>query len=142
VFINLGLKKVGAEFSQQAIDDELEYMETFYGPDVAPIAFSPIQLLTMQGLPADGVQPDCKGYDYYATSFAIPFYSLIYCRLAGDTDQALTQLYRERAKQNMPLAIHLFSTDGAAIPFGRSMTYRFACAAFWSAVAFAELEVL
>ena len=41
----------------------------------------------------------------------------------------------------MPLAIHLFGTDGAAIPYGRSMTYRFACAAFWSAVAFDELEV-
>lgn len=95
----------------------------------------------VQGLPADGVQPDCKGYDYYATSFAIPFYSLIYSRLAGENDPVRAKKYRERAKQNMPLAIHLFGTDGAAIPFGRSMTYRFACAAFWSAVAFDELEV-
>lgn len=87
------------------------------------------------------MQPDCKGYDYYATSFAIPFYSLIWSRLAGDTDPARAKKYRERAKQNMPLAIHLFGTDGGAVPFGRSMTYRFACAAFWSAVAFDELEV-
>jgi hypothetical protein len=30
---------------------------------------------------------------------------------------------------------------GAAIPFGRSLTYRFAFAGFWSAVAFAELDL-
>lgn len=30
---------------------------------------------------------------------------------------------------------------GAAIPFGRSLTYRFAFAGFWSAVAFAEAEL-
>lgn len=30
---------------------------------------------------------------------------------------------------------------GAAIPFGRSLTYRFAFAGFWSAVAFAEIEL-
>jgi hypothetical protein len=30
---------------------------------------------------------------------------------------------------------------GAAIPFGRSLTYRFAFAGFWSAVAFAEIDL-
>lgn len=37
VFINLGLKNVGAEYSQQAIEDELEFMESFYGPDVSTL---------------------------------------------------------------------------------------------------------
>ena len=31
--------------------------------------------------------------------------------------------------------------EGAAIPFGRSLTYRFAFAGFWSAVAFAEVDL-
>ena len=31
VFLNLGLKLNGGEYSQKAIDDELEYLESFYG---------------------------------------------------------------------------------------------------------------
>lgn len=34
-----------------------------------------------------------------------------------------------------------FSDTGAAIPFGRSMTYRFAFAAFWSAAAVAKVDL-
>lgn len=33
------------------------------------------------------------------------------------------------------------AADGASVPFGRSLTYRFAMVAFWSAVAFAGLDV-
>jgi hypothetical protein len=32
--INVGLKKVGAEYSQEAIDKELAFIETFYGEHV------------------------------------------------------------------------------------------------------------
>ncbi|MGO8462910.1 DUF2264 domain-containing protein, partial [Rhizobium ruizarguesonis] len=35
-----------------------------------------------------------------------------------------------------------FAADWAAIPFGLSLTYRFACAGFWSALAFADVEAL
>ena len=38
------------------------------------------------------------------------------------------------------MSLRLTST-GAAIPFGRSLTYRFAFAGFWSAAAFAEVEL-
>ena len=31
--------------------------------------------------------------------------------------------------------------SGRAIPFGRSLTYRFAMSSFWGAVAFADLEL-
>jgi hypothetical protein len=34
ILVNLGLKSVGAEYSQKAIDDELDFIETFYGPHV------------------------------------------------------------------------------------------------------------
>lgn len=36
----------------------------------------------------------------------------------------------------------MFAADGAAVPFGRSLTYRFAEAAFWGAAAFAGLKTL
>jgi hypothetical protein len=35
VFLNLGLKLNGGEYSQKAIDDELEYIESFYGEHVS-----------------------------------------------------------------------------------------------------------
>jgi len=38
--------------------------------------------------------------------------------------------------------VHWFSADGAALPFGRSLTYRFAQGAFWGALAFADVEAL
>lgn len=93
------------------------------------------------GFPADGVQPECRGYDYYATSFAIPFYGLIYSRLNGEVDPVRAKVYRQRAQENLPFIVHLFGTDGAAIPYGRSMTYRFACAAFFAALAFDTFDV-
>ena len=37
--------------------------------------------------------------------------------------------------------LHYFTCDGNAIPFGRSLTYRFVQAAFWSAVAYTGLDV-
>ncbi len=39
-------------------------------------------------------------------------------------------------------ASHWFGDAGAAIPFGRSLTYRFAQGAFWGALAFADVEAL
>lgn len=82
-----------------------------------------------------------KAYDYYATSFAIPFYSLIYARLCEKDDPDRAKRFRQRAIQNLPAVTQLFAPDGAPIPFGRSMTYRFATSCFYAAVAFDQLEV-
>lgn len=92
-------------------------------------------------MPSDGPNTTTKAYDYYATSFAIPFYSLIYAKLCADTEPERAALYRRRAVENLPLVVHLFAPAGAPIAFGRSMTYRFAVACFFSAVAYADLEV-
>jgi len=37
--------------------------------------------------------------------------------------------------------VNLFAPDGTSIPFGRSMTYRFATSAFWAACAFDSVQV-
>ncbi|WWC58154.1 uncharacterized protein I303_100689 [Kwoniella dejecticola CBS 10117] len=131
VLVNLGLKSVDAEYDQKSIDDELEYIESFYGP---------------HGFPSDFPQSSGVGaYDYYATSFAIPFYSLLYASITSRSpklaDPERAEKYRLRARANVPYVINLFAPDGAAIPFGRSMTYRFAASAFWAAVAYDNLEL-
>ena len=94
-----------------------------------------------QGFPSDGPNKTTKAYDYYATSFAIPFYTLLYAKLCAESDPDRAALYRKRALANLPNVVQLFAPDGASIAFGRSMTYRFATSCFWAAVAFSELEV-
>jgi hypothetical protein len=71
---------------------------------------------------------------------AMHFYALIYARLASDRDPARAARYAERARLMARDCIHWFSADGSALPFGRSLTYRFAQGAFWGALAFAGIE--
>ena len=40
----------------------------------------------------------------------------------------------------MGLGLYWFASDGAALPYGRSLTYRFSQSAFWSALAYAGVE--
>lgn len=50
VLINLGLRLVGAEYSQQAIDDELDFIESYYGPHVSHTSFMYCTLIRI-GIP-------------------------------------------------------------------------------------------
>ncbi|KAJ1324643.1 DUF2264 domain-containing protein [Microdochium nivale] len=80
--------------------------------------------------------------DYYSGSFAIQFSQLLFVRFAADFDPARASLYRQRAKDFGASFWRYFDKDGAAIPFGRSLTYRFACGGFYAALAFAQVTDL
>lgn len=90
-------------------------------------------------MPSDGPHGESPSFDYYATSFAIPFYGMIFSKHYPDHPQA--GKWKRRAAAMAPRVAHLLAPNGAAIPFGRSMSYRFACVAFWSAAAYAEIQV-
>ncbi|MEK4563351.1 DUF2264 domain-containing protein [Alkalihalobacillus sp. FSL R5-0424] len=122
VLVQLGLKQVGAPYCQQTIDDSLKRMEAFY---------------LGNGWYADG---EDAHRDYYVP-FAIHFYSLFYAKIMEEDDPERASLYKERAKRFAKDFIYWFADDGRAIPYGRSMTYRFAQAAFWSAIVYAEVDV-
>lgn len=77
--------------------------------------------------------------DHYV-AFAIHFYGLIGAKLDPTSPRALTA--RERARAFAPRFARLFAEDGGAVAFGRSMTYRFAMAGFWAALAFADEPAL
>jgi hypothetical protein len=92
-----------------------------------------------EGWSSDGVWgEDRRQADYYSGSFAIQFAQLLYIRFAND-DQERVSRYRQQAIDYASEYWRFFNTDGAAIPFGRSMTYRFACGAFWAAIALANV---
>ncbi len=122
VLVNCGLKNAGGEYSAEAIEKSLDTIETFYLGD---------------GWYSDG---KTLQRDYYV-AFAIHFYSLIYAKTMKDIDPVRSKRFIDRAKLFAKEYVYWFSEDGEALPFGRSLTYRFAQASFWSALAFADVEV-
>lgn len=79
--------------------------------------------------------------DYYSSSFAIQFLQLIYSKLAATDDPAMAAEFKERARVAALDLVHYFDDEGRAIPFGRSMIYRFAVVSFWAALAYADVEL-
>lgn len=78
--------------------------------------------------------------DYYSGSYAIQYLQLLYSHLASDSDPKRAAEYRSRARSYALDFVHYNAPDGHSIPFGRSLTYRFATIAFWGALAFASVE--
>lgn len=73
--------------------------------------------------------------DHYI-GFAMHFYGLLLARLGWNAEISADLVARSRPfSQNF---LHWFADDGAVVPYGRSMTYRFACGAFWGALAYGD----
>ncbi|KAK8001410.1 hypothetical protein PG991_013632 [Apiospora marii] len=121
VFANLGLKKNGGKFSQDRLDSDIEHLNTFYRGD---------------GWSNDGPE-GIHQMDYYSSSFAIHFLQLLYAKLAGDEEPERAEEFKKRAQMAALDLIHYFDDEGRAIPFGRSVGYRFAMVSFWGALAYA-----
>ncbi|MFC4592083.1 DUF2264 domain-containing protein [Sphaerisporangium corydalis] len=123
VMVGLGLDRVGVAYDRAPNAARLDRLESF---DLG------------RGWYSDG--PTAQR-DYYVP-FAMHYYGLIYAALAGGRDPGRAGRFRERAAAFALDFQHWFTRDGAAVPFGRSLTYRFAQGAFWGALAFADVEAL
>jgi hypothetical protein len=123
VMVNMGLAHVGAAYDEAAMFKALDRLDDFY---------------LGGGWYSDG---NTAQRDYYIP-FAMHYYGLIYAKLAASNDPQRAQRYRERAIEFTQDFVHWFAADGAALPFGRSLTYRFSQGAFWGALAFADVEAL
>lgn len=120
VLICVALLKNNHSYPTEILNESLDYIESFYIGD---------------GWYQDG---KTKQRDYYI-SFAFHFYSLIYVKTMYKEDPKRCEKWKQRALIFGKDFISFFDREGRAIPFGRSMTYRFAQCAFWSACAFAEV---
>lgn len=121
VLVNVGFKKAGLPYNQDLMEEYLDIIDSYYLGD---------------GWYSDG-KTDQR--DYYIP-FAMHYYTLIYAKLMEDDDPERARTYRERAKIFAGQFIYWFAEDGSSLPFGRSLTYRFAQASFWSALVFADVE--
>jgi Uncharacterized protein conserved in bacteria len=79
--------------------------------------------------------------DYYIP-FAMHFYALIWAKISKSGESEYKIKIKERAAIFAKDFIAWFADDGVEVPYGRSLTYRFAHSAFFSALAFADVEAL
>lgn len=124
VLANVALKKLGRpEFDQEKMDGNLAAINSYYIGD---------------GWYTDGPNGNC---DYYI-AFAMHYYGLLYSVFMNEDDPTNSQQFRERAAMFGKQFLYWFDESGAGIPYGRSLTYRFAQVSFFSACIFAGVEAL
>jgi hypothetical protein len=121
VLVNLGLNNVGLPYDKKRVEENLERIDEFY---------------LSNGWYSDGM----NGHSDYYVPFAFHYYGLIYAKVMEKKDPIRSQNYKERAEDFAKDFIAWFSSDGSSIPYGRSLTYRFAQCSFWSAAVFAEIK--
>ncbi len=123
VLVNSMFRLRGLPFSKEKLEDDLQFIENSYIGD---------------GWYFDG---NLGQMDYYVP-FAIQFYALIYAKLMKEFDPERASRFEARAASFAKDFLCWFATDGSEIPFGRSLTYRFAHSAFFSALAYDRNEAL
>ncbi|MGB0114064.1 MAG: DUF2264 domain-containing protein [Ilumatobacteraceae bacterium] len=123
VLVSLGLERVGAGFDGSKVAASLDLLDSFR---IGEHWYS------------DGT---LDNVDYYVP-FAFHTYALMYAAAndLGLGDDTRAEGFRDRAAGFATDFQHWFAPDGAAVPFGRSLTYRFAMSSFWGALAWADVE--
>lgn len=118
ILVNSALKKLGRKYSSERLKSDLKRIDEFYISD---------------GWYRDGE----KGQKDYYISFAFHFYGLIYAKAMSE-DKEYSEKFKKRACEFAKTFIYWFADNGEALPYGRSLTYRFAQIAFWSACVFTK----
>ncbi|KAH0442500.1 hypothetical protein CcaCcLH18_01542 [Colletotrichum camelliae] len=149
VFGNLALSRVcdlDTPEVRNQIEEDLRVLDTFYLEDGwssdglwrAPEMDDNEYRIFMETGRANALQ-NGRNACFYSGSFAIQFSQLLYVRFAGDRDPARTAKYQQQARDFGANFWRFFDSGGAVIPFGRSLTYRFAAAGFFAALALADV---
>jgi hypothetical protein len=121
VLVNLAFEHLGLPFCEEHIQEDMDLIDEFYT--------------------GDGWYKDKVPYDMY-NPWAIHFYSLIYCKQRKATDRERCERIERRSTEFAQEFVYFFNEEGACIPYGRSLTYRFAAVCFFSAAAYANVEVV
>ena len=115
VMVNAGFLAAGYPADEAMLDADLAELESHYT--------------------RDGWYFDAPSQRDYYTIWAFHFFGLIYSRVMSDRDPERCARFREQARQMMPRFACWFDGSGRALPYGRSLTYRFAQCDFWAAAA-------
>ncbi len=121
VLVNAGFHKLGLPYDAEGMERNLNRMEEF---------------ALDGGWYADGH----GGHSDYYTPFAIQYYCLLYAKLMESEDPLRCRRFKDNAAWFAQDFIRWFAADGSALPYGRSLAYRFAQSAFWGALAYADVD--
>lgn len=114
--VNLALRELGCGYDAAALTLDLQALDSFY-------------------LGNGWYQDGPSGLPDYYNAMTFQFFELLYIKLFSAADPGRADCYRERARLFARDYLKLFSARGEGVPYGRSMTYRFAQAGFWSIAA-------
>lgn len=120
VLVNIGFMKNGLPYDVNRLETDLALIETHYE--------------------GDGWYFDYPDQREYYTFWAFHYYGLLYAHVMQDHDAERCHLYRERAKKLAPRFALWFDEKGHALPYGRSLSYRFAESAFFAMLALDEQQ--
>ena len=123
IMVNLAFEILGMPYDRSRNDECFAELDGWYCED---------------GFYKDG---DNSKIDYY-NAYAIHFFSLIYYRYMKDKDSTRCDIIKNRARKFAKEYLYWFSSDGASVPYGRSLTYKFAASAFFGALVFADIEAV
>lgn len=123
ILVNISMMHCNKDYDLQQVSDDLDIIENSYIGNGWYFDENPTQI------------------DYYI-SFAIHFYSLIYYKFMQNHDSERALRLKNRSVEFAQSFKHWFDEKGEALPFGRSLSYRFAQVGFWSALVFADVEAI
>ena len=126
VVVDLGLERVGVAIDKDGTEQYLQDLEEMYVDD--------------GWFRDNGNAEDCRRLDWY-NPFAWHYYGLLYAVYRPE-DKARAARFRLRARLFAQHMVHWYTDTGANVPYGRSLIYRHATAAFWGMLAVANEEVL
>lgn len=126
VLVNLALRSVDMPWDPALLEQDLQNAESWYIGD---------------GWYSDG-SPEVKPQRDYYIPWALQYYGVLYSVFAAKEDPERAARFRQRAMEFSSQFMTWFDADGAALPYGRSLTYRFGQCAFYSACIWAGLEPL
>ncbi|KAH7114284.1 hypothetical protein B0J11DRAFT_131710 [Dendryphion nanum] len=150
VFANLALINVcGADSAtaRSSLEEDFKVLDSLYMADGwssdglwRSAEQDDVEYETLRASGRAGTVASGRHCDYYSGSFAIQFSQLLYVRFAPDLDPERTERYCRQAREFGREFVGYFDRGGACIPFGRSLTYRFACGGFFAALGVAKVS--
>lgn len=126
VLVDLALDSVGMPCDLPQMERDLDEIDSWYVGD---------------GWYTDGTPAVKPQRDYYIP-WALQYYGVLYSVFAAKRAPARAERFRRRALEFGRQFAFWFDENGAALPYGRSLGYRFGQCAFYSACVFAGLEPL
>lgn len=122
VLVNTFFYDVGLPVDLEAFEKDLDRLDSYYLKD---------------GWYFDGYP---NQIDYYI-AFGMQYYGVLSASLAKGEITSHKNIFEERAGKFAHTFKNWFTKTGAALPFGRSLTYRFAQSGFWAVSAYAGIDL-